>query len=193
MKKLRRVLLFSFCIAIICALSACNLSSISDFKNYSSTIYSDFSSDIAEEIKEKGELYGPYKVTRVVDGDTIVVKINGEEIKVRLIGVNTPESVSNDESKNCEEGVIVSDYMKTMLTNEDVYLEYDEEQYDKYERTLAYVYWNGMMVNRILIMNGYATTMTVKPNTKYADMFKEEQKKAKENGIGFWGSSTIWD
>ena len=191
-RKIKRLLFFIICVVVIVAISSCGLGSLDDVKNYASSIYSDLSSNITEVLKDENDLYGPYTVTRVVDGDTIVVKIDGEDVKVRLIGVNTPESVSNDESENCDEGVTASNYMKGMLTGESVYLEYDTEQYDKYGRELAYVYWNDIMVNRMLIMNGYATVMTIEPNTKYADMFKKEQENAKDNKIGFWGSSTIW-
>lgn len=192
MKKIKRLFFFAVCVVIISAISACGLGSVDEFKNYASSNYSDLYSDITEVIKDENDLYGPYTVTRVVDGDTIVVNIKGEDVKVRLIGVNTPESVSNDESKNCDEGVTASNYMKNMLTGQSVYLEYDVEQYDKYGRVLAYVYWNNTMVNRMLIMNGYATTMKIAPNTKYADIFEKEQKNAKDNSLGFWGSSTIW-
>ncbi|MCQ2748945.1 MAG: thermonuclease family protein [Clostridia bacterium] len=103
-----------------------------------------------------------------------------------MIGINTPESVAEDESRNCEEGVIASDYTKDLLTGKEVFLEYDEEEKDQYDRTLAYVYLeDGEMVECLLLEQGYATTMYREPNTKHADLFSDLMKKAKKNKEGF--------
>lgn len=81
-------------------------------------------------------------VRYVVDGDTLAVTDeDGSEFKVRLIGCNTPESVSSDESKNCEEGRLASQYTKSLISEgQTVYLEYDNDHYAKYGRILAYVW-----------------------------------------------------
>ena len=133
-------------------------------------------------------LHGEYEVVRVVDGDTIIVDLDGKDTRIRLIGIDTPESVHPDKSKNSEEGIIASDFTKELLTGEKVYLEYDIEKIDQYDRTLAYVYLadGETMVNALLVEEGYATTMTVQPNSKYADTFYELQKEAREQGRGFW-------
>ena len=70
---------------------------------------------------------GPYEVIRVVDGDTMMIDIEGVETKVRLIGVDTPESVAtgDNEYKNCEEGKVASDYTKSLVEGQKVYIEYD--------------------------------------------------------------------
>lgn len=134
-------------------------------------------------------LNGPYKVDRVVDGDTIIVAINGENVTVRMIGVNTPESVAPENYKeNTDEGVTASDYTKELLTGEYVHLEYDKDKDDNYGRTLAYVYLDDVMVNLHLLEEGYAEVMTIKPNTKYVAKFQETEQKAKENNIGFWSN-----
>jgi len=135
------------------------------------------------------ELYGPYKVERVVDGDTIVVRIDNSKVKVRLIGINTPESVHSDETKNTKEGVEASDYLKSIIT-EKVYLEYDVEPVDQYGRTMAYVYLDDgkTMIERVMLAEGLATTMTVQPNSKYADELYNIQVEARESGTGFWGT-----
>jgi len=134
-------------------------------------------------------LYGPYQVTKVVDGDTIYVKIDNSKVKVRMIGINTPESVHSDESKNTVEGRYASDYLKNFIT-ETVYLEYDEEHYDKYDRTLAYVYLDDgeTMIERVMLGEGLATTMTVEPNIRYADEFQYIMENAKDGDKGFWGT-----
>lgn len=135
----------------------------------------------------------PYAVSRVIDGDTFMVKdADGNELKVRLIGVDTPESVHSDESKNCEAGKEASNWAKEFLTGQNVRLEFDVGREDKYGRTLAYVWLeDGRMFQDILLNMGYAHVMTVPPNVAYADHFLELQVKARENNVGFW--SDDWD
>ncbi len=126
-------------------------------------------------------------VVKVIDGDTFVVDINNKQTTIRLIGVDTPESVHSDESKNTQEGFVASDYTKTLLLNETVYLEYDVTKTDIYGRTLAYAYLsNGEMVQDILLEKGMARVMTVQPNSKYADRFLKIEKKAQKEEVGFW-------
>ncbi len=136
-------------------------------------------------------------VTKVVDGDTIYAKKDkdSESIKIRYIGVDTPESVHEDETKNTKEGKIASDRNADILeeNGRDVYLEFDVQREDKYGRTLAYVYIETddgeyKMVQDILLEEGMCRTMTVQPNSKYADHFYELQVKAREAGEGFWGT-----
>lgn len=112
-----------------------------------------------------------YDVVRVVDGDTIVVNYNGTEEKVRLIGVDTPESVHPDSSKNTEEGVAASDYTKQHLEGKQVELEFDVQERDQYGRLLAYVYVDGVMYNKTLLEDGVADLATYPPNVKYVDDF----------------------
>lgn len=142
------------------------------------------------EITESVSLSPLYDVVRVVDGDTIIVSVEGEEVKVRLIGVDTPESVHEDETKNTSEGKEASEWTTNLLTGKQVYLEYDVENEDNYGRTLAYVYLDDgkTMVNRLLLENGLAQVMTVQPNSKYADEFYDLQVVAREAGKGFWGT-----
>lgn len=148
-----------------------------------------------EQVFDKKDLTGPYSVEKVIDGDTISIYIGVDEVKVRMIGIDTPESVSSDVSKNCEEGFIASEYTKSLLSNQSVYLEYDKEIKDKYDRTLAYVYLKQdgelVMVNRLLLEEGMAKTMTIEPNTKYAEEFKEIETEAKLNKTGFWSGSVF--
>lgn len=127
---------------------------------------------------------------RAKDGDTYVVTYNGENITVRLIGVDTPESVapSTYSKENTEEGKEVSDIVKdAILKGDKLYLEFDVSPTDKYGRTLAYVYFeDGTMVQDWLLSKGYARTMTIPPNIKYADHFTEVQSIAAENKVGLW-------
>lgn len=134
------------------------------------------------------DLYGEYEVIRVVDGDTIDVEIDGEGTRVRLIGIDTPESVHPDENRNTKEGKAAADWLGELLDGEKVYLEYDAAQTDKYGRTLAYVYLSDRktMVNKLLLENGLAQVMTVQPNSKYSDEFYKLQTHARKAGAGFW-------
>lgn len=129
-------------------------------------------------------------VVRVVDGDTYVLEISGEETKVRLIGVDTPESVAPADygKENTEEGKEVSDIVKDKIKAGDVLtVEYDVSPTDKYGRTLAYLYFeDGKMVQEWLLENGYAQCMTIQPNSKYSAHFAEIQHEAAENKVGLW-------
>lgn len=133
-------------------------------------------------------------VVRVVDGDTYVVDIDGVETKVRLIGIDTPESVASQEyldktgKENTQEGKDISDYMKNLLPAETtLYLEFDVEKYDKYDRVLAYAYFeDGEMIQEHLLKNGFAKVMTIEPNVAYSERFVELEQKAMEEGVGLW-------
>lgn len=129
-----------------------------------------------------------YKVVRVVDGDTIVVDFNGKDEKVRLIGIDTPESVHPESSRNTDEGITASDFTKNLLSDKSVSLEFDVSERDKYGRLLAYVYLEGEMVNKTLLQEGYAQVATYPPNVAYVDDFTELQRIARENEVGFWGT-----
>ena len=100
---------------------------------------------------------------------------------------------SSNEEKNTEEGKIASDFTKELLTGKQVYLEFDVDMYDDYDRMLAYVYTSDYtMVNKLLITKGYARMMTIQPNVKYETDFYQLQKKARENQTGFWDSFSQW-
>lgn len=137
-----------------------------------------------------------YKVVRVVDGDTFVASVNGADTKVRLIGVDTPESVATGSNayKNCEEGKIASNFTKSLIEGKNIKLEYDVSPTDKYGRILAYVYLeDGRMLNKVLLESGYARLMTIQPNVKYVDEFTKIQKTARENKKGFWDGFDQWN
>lgn len=121
-------------------------------------------------------LNGPYSVTRVVDGDTVIVDIDGVETRVRMIGVDTPESVHPDESRNSKSGKLASEFTKEQLLNKEIYLEYDKDKEDDYGRTLAYIYLDEKgehMYQEVLLANGYANIMIIAPNNKYEEFFKK--------------------
>lgn len=133
-------------------------------------------------------------VKRVVDGDTIVVILNGLEEKVRLIGVNTPESAGKYKNNPQDYGKESSDFTKRSLLGRVVYFEKDVGDKDKYGRLLRYVWLtepsNGNleenMFNAILVSEGYAKVMTIQPNVKYKKTFTSFEKKARNNKKGLW-------
>lgn len=130
-----------------------------------------------------------YLVTRVVDGDTLVVEIDGLEEKVRLIGIDTPESVHPDADRNVEYGKIASAFTEEQLEGKLVSLEFDVQERDKYGRLLAYVYLDGIMFNETLLAEGHAMVATYPPNVKYVDRFLEIQSQAREAKLGVWAGS----
>lgn len=130
------------------------------------------------------------KAVRVVDGDTFIINIGGNDTRVRLIGVDTPESVApaSYHKENTEEGAKVSEIVKSYIKAGDtLYLEYDVGRTDTYGRTLAYLYFeNGAMVQDWLLVNGYAQVMTIQPNSKYANHFVELEQQAIAAKVGIW-------
>lgn len=128
------------------------------------------------------------KVTKVIDGDTFWAD-NGTEkgIKVRLIGVDAPET---RKSANKDVGIYGKEskqYLTELLLYKHVRLVSDVDSLDRYGRTLSYVYLkDGTFVNAELVKNGYATVMTIPPNVKYADLFLRLQREARKNNRGLW-------
>lgn len=129
-----------------------------------------------------------FTVIKIVDGDTFWAD-NGTEkgIKIRLIGVDAPESRKTFKKEIGYFGKEAKEYLKYLLTDKRVKLEFDVTKTDQYGRTLAYVYLeDGTFVNAELVKNGFAMVMTVPPNVKYADLFLKLQQDARENNRGLW-------
>ena len=122
----------------------------------------------------------------MVDGDTIVVDMDGVKEKIRLIGIDTPESVHPDPDRNVEYGEIASGFTEDQLEGKAVALEFDVQERDKYGRVLAYVYLDGKMFNETLLEQGHAMVSTYPPNIKYVDRFTELQTQAREAKLGLW-------
>lgn len=142
--------------------------------------------------QKSSAIVGEYEVVSVTDGDTFQINYNGTKTKVRLIGVDTPESVHPDSKKNNEYGKQASNYTKSLLEGKTVKLEFDVLPTDKYGRLLAYVYLeNGEMLNEKLLKEGYAQVATYPPNVKYVENFKSIQKEARENKVGFWATNAF--
>ena len=130
-----------------------------------------------------------YDVVKVVDGDTIDVSINGKTERIRLIGINTPETVDPRKPVECF-GKEASDKAKTLLGGMKVYLESDitQGELDKYSRLLRYVFLeNGTNFNLLMIKEGYAYEYTYDTPYTYQTEFKEAQKEAEKAKSGLWG------
>lgn len=136
---------------------------------------------------------GYYKVTYVSDGDTFTVNMDGRTEKVRLIGVDTPETVKPNSPEECY-GKKASDFMKSTLTNQTVRLEADpiNQNRDRYDRLLRYAYLeNGDLLNAKIISQGYGFAYLSFPFTK-SEEFRQLQTTARENSVGVWsGTCTI--
>ncbi len=137
-------------------------------------------------------------VKRVIDGDTIIVNIDGYgDVSVRMIGINTPESVASEEylkkkgTTNSAEGKAASEFTKELLEDVDiVYLQKDTSETDPYGRLLRYVWLevpnneydleevSDKMVNAILVKEGYAEAVMYAPDTMYAEYFEALQDAA---------------
>jgi micrococcal nuclease len=127
------------------------------------------------------------RVTRVVDGDTIEVRFGGHEEDVRYIGVDTPETVAPDEPVQCV-GPRASAFNHRLVEGKAVRLVFDAERRDVYGRLLAYVYLGRRFVNAILVRRGFARTLTIAPNDRFAPLFARLAQAAGRAGRGLWGA-----
>jgi endonuclease YncB( thermonuclease family) len=126
------------------------------------------------------------KVERVVDGDTVV--LDGNE-KVRLIGINTPESVDPRRPVQWY-GKEASAFTKALLLGRRVRMEFDVERKDRYGRTLGYLWLeDGTFVNLRLVEDGYAFSYPYPPNVAHAAEFRDAEKRAREAKRGLWSDA----
>jgi micrococcal nuclease len=126
------------------------------------------------------------RVIRVVDGDTILAEVGGRSRYVRYIGVDTPETVKPDVPVQCY-GPQAHDFNEHLVAGRQVKLVLGAERSDKYGRLLAYVYAGGRFVNADLVRRGFARTLTIPPNDRYAPLFQRLAERAGRLGRGLWG------
>jgi len=122
-----------------------------------------------------------FKIKRVIDGDTFVLE---DDTKVRLIGINAPESDACFASEATDTAI-------ELLEGKEVVLEKDITDKDKYDRLLRYVYLNDLLVNEYLVGEGYAQIATYPPDVKYKDIFIAAEKYARDNKSGLWSSCPV--
>jgi micrococcal nuclease len=151
---------------------------------------------------ESGSASAVVRVTRVVDGDTIEVRLDGRVEDVRLIGVDTPETVKPDTPVQCF-GERASHFTKRRLTGRRVRLAFGVERRDVYGRLLAYLYLANRtlyvsphvkspqrerLFNAILVRRGLARSLTIPPNDRFAPRLRRIELTAARRGRGLWGA-----
>jgi micrococcal nuclease len=151
---------------------------------------------------EEPDGYEIAEVTRIVDGDTVEVRITersdgpgagraeiGQTYSVRLIGIDTPESVKPGSPVECF-GIEASAAATALLEDQTVTLVKDVEETDSYERLLRYVYLGEEMANARLVLNGYAHAYTYPPNIRHTKLFVALQREARTTNTGLWAPET---
>lgn len=131
-----------------------------------------------------------YPVVKVVDGDTLAINMDGKVQTLRLIGLDTPETVDPRKPVQCF-GVEASNKAKSVLAGQEVRIEADPTQglYDKYNRLLVYVYLkDGTLFNKMMIAEGYGHEYTYHAPYKYQSEFKAEEMSAKTGEKGLWAN-----
>ena len=157
----------------------------------------EFKNPLSDGSEDSGE-YVLAKVVYVVDGDTVFAKTPDypDGVKIRYLGIDCPESVNYNQTKNSEEGKIASERNKELISGSGnkVYLEFDEERFDQYDRMLAYVWIydkeseSYVLIEDKLLSEGLCETLIYNEDEKYSGHFYELEKQAKKNKVGFFGS-----
>lgn len=133
------------------------------------------------------DLSGPPTVTRVVDGDTVVVRLGGRDETIRLLGVDTPETVHPTRPEECFGREAAGFTAGLLPPGTPLRLERDVEERDHYGRLLAYVHReDGRFVNQELVAGGYAATLVIAPNHAHADALRSAEHEARSAGHGLW-------
>ena len=138
--------------------------------------------------QEQNSTSATYKVVNVVDGDTVKLNVGGAVETIRLIGIDTPETVHPSKPVECF-GVEASNKAKAVLSGTSVLLETDSSQgtQDKYGRLLGYIILpDGTNFNKMMIEQGYAYEYTHATPYKYQSAFKAAEKAARARGAGLW-------
>jgi len=131
---------------------------------------------------------GTATVVHPVDGDTIVVDIDGREESVRLIGIDTPESVARDRPVECFGPEAKARTAELLPAGTVVRLERDVEARDRYDRLLAYVYRDSddVLINLLLVEEGYAAAFAYPPNVAHQAEFDQAEPAARADSRGLW-------
>ncbi len=139
---------------------------------------------------------GVATVVRNVDGDTVVIEIDGRELPVRFIGIDTPESVAQDRPVECFGPEAKARTAELLPVGTAVRLERDVEARDRYDRLLAYVFResDGVLINLLLVQEGYAESSAFPPNTARQGELDQAEAAARAADLGLWpacgGTST---
>jgi micrococcal nuclease len=128
----------------------------------------------------------PAQVVRVIDGDTVEVEIEGQEYRLRYIGIDAPETVKDGTPVEWI-GPEASAANRALVMGKVVYLEKDISETDRYGRLLRYVFLaDGTFVNGELVRQGYAQVITYAPDVKYQELLRTFEREAWDEGRGLW-------
>lgn len=128
------------------------------------------------------------EVMRVIDGDTLIALIDGEETTIRLLNIDTPETKDPDEEVQCL-GPEASEFLVERLpAGTAIELEYDQERTDRYDRTLAGVYESGALINAEIAAEGLGVPVLFEPNDRFLPEVEEASRAAQEAGIGLFST-----
>ena len=133
---------------------------------------------------------GEGTVVRVIDGDTLVAVVAGEETTIRLLNIDTPETKHPDLPVQCL-GPEATDFLAERLpAGTEIELEYDEERLDRYDRTLAGVYESGSLVNAEIAAEGLGVPVYFEPNDRFLPEVEEAAATAQSEGLGLFSAAT---
>jgi micrococcal nuclease len=160
-------------------------------------------------------LVGPIEVLEVSDGDTLRIKMDGQEESIRLIGIDTPEKYASDKLERDdanspltraeiqELGKKATQVTEALLKGKRLYLEFDTEERDRYRRLLVYVYYPDLQgeyrfddqpfsqLNLELVKAGWAQPLTIPPNVRYTNDYVVASKIARAKNKGMWGKMEL--
>lgn len=179
---------------LVILLIAVGISIFTYSKDYFVTVFPQLQTFPSMELQKKEDVKGETTlaaIIRIIDGDTLVVLLGGKEEKVRLIGVNTPETVDPRKPVECF-GKEAKEYLSKLLSGKKVRLEADSSQQerDRYRRLLRYVFLeDGTFINEKLISDGYAYEYTYDLPYFYQSAFKQAEADARSSGSGLWSAT----
>jgi micrococcal nuclease len=163
------------------------LGNIQYSKNINSNGINQTSESEAKSDGENKDFVGEFKVSRVIDGDTI--EIEGGE-RVRYIGIDTPETVDPRKPVQCF-GIEASNKNKELVEGKTVRLEKDVTDRDKYKRLLRYIYVGDTFINLEMVKQGFAYSYSYPPDIKYQDQIVAAQQEAEKSKNGLWSACPL--
>lgn len=129
----------------------------------------------------------PARITHVIDGDTVRAIVDGDEVTIRLIGIDTPETDGPYTDLECY-GEEATAYTRGRLDDQQIGLEFDVERIDRYDRMLAYLWLGDELVNESILAQGAGVLLTIPPNVAHVERFEDAQRAAREDERGLWGA-----
>lgn len=154
---------------------------------YSTTNSSNLQQEIADTSTVEAKKTEDVEIVSAVDGDTVKVKLNGSTETIRLLLVDTPETVHPNKEPQPfgkDASIYTKSYLKEGMT---VQLEIGNPERDNYNRLLGYIWVDGVLFNQVLVEQGYARVGYIyPPNVKYLEQLLKAQEKAKEKKKGIW-------